>query len=239
MGADRHGGEGQPGEALQDLGDAFGLGVELHSLSSRQPRQRFHGDVDPPPGAALVPDARDDTVDQQRGEVPRLPPRQCPLEGSSREEPLPGLARDDVGVEVRQQSHAPRSLARAAFSAALVNRPPSDRVCTRTSKAEARRSKISVSSRVAAKSTSTRAAGSVSWKREPENPTPKPTSTLVRPESPITPPPNWTSCTQPPAACHAHHLIPRSEGGATALANLALLCAFHREHGRVPSRVAV
>ena len=37
----------------------------------------------------------------------------------------------------------------------------------------------------------------------------------------------FPGCTQPPAACHVHHLIPRSEGGATALPNLALLCSFH------------
>src|SRR6185437_3531855 len=37
----------------------------------------------------------------------------------------------------------------------------------------------------------------------------------------------FPGCTQPPAACHVHHLVPRSEGGATALPNLVLLCAFH------------
>jgi hypothetical protein len=37
----------------------------------------------------------------------------------------------------------------------------------------------------------------------------------------------FPGCTQPPAACHVHHLVPRSEGGATALVNLALLCSFH------------
>ena len=37
----------------------------------------------------------------------------------------------------------------------------------------------------------------------------------------------FPGCTQPPAACHGHHLIPRSRGGATALHNLALLCSFH------------
>ena len=37
----------------------------------------------------------------------------------------------------------------------------------------------------------------------------------------------FPGCTQPPAACHVHHLVPRSEGGATALPNLTLLCAFH------------
>jgi hypothetical protein len=34
-------------------------------------------------------------------------------------------------------------------------------------------------------------------------------------------------CYQPPAACHVHHDIPRSEGGTTSLANCRLLCAFH------------
>jgi hypothetical protein len=37
----------------------------------------------------------------------------------------------------------------------------------------------------------------------------------------------FPGCTQPPAACHVHHLVPRSEGGKTALVNLTLLCAFH------------
>ena len=35
----------------------------------------------------------------------------------------------------------------------------------------------------------------------------------------------FPGCTQPPAACHVHHLVPRSEGGTTALVNLRLLCA--------------
>ena len=34
-------------------------------------------------------------------------------------------------------------------------------------------------------------------------------------------------CDQPPAACQIHHLTPRSEGGATRLTNLILLCTFH------------
>jgi hypothetical protein len=34
-------------------------------------------------------------------------------------------------------------------------------------------------------------------------------------------------CTQPPAVCHVHHILPRSEGGPTTLGNLVLLCAFH------------
>jgi hypothetical protein len=37
----------------------------------------------------------------------------------------------------------------------------------------------------------------------------------------------FPGCPQRPAACHVHHLIPRSEGGPTALHNLVLLCAFH------------
>jgi hypothetical protein len=28
-------------------------------------------------------------------------------------------------------------------------------------------------------------------------------------------------------ACQPHHIIPRSQGGPTSLANLALLCTFH------------
>ena len=34
-------------------------------------------------------------------------------------------------------------------------------------------------------------------------------------------------CDQPPAACQVHHIEPRSEGGATSLGNLLLLCTFH------------
>jgi hypothetical protein len=37
----------------------------------------------------------------------------------------------------------------------------------------------------------------------------------------------FPGCRQRPAACQAHHLIPRSKGGVTALHNLALLCSFH------------
>ena len=37
----------------------------------------------------------------------------------------------------------------------------------------------------------------------------------------------FPGCEQPPAACHVHHLIPRSKGGPTSLANCTLLCAFH------------
>jgi HNH endonuclease len=34
-------------------------------------------------------------------------------------------------------------------------------------------------------------------------------------------------CDQPPQACHVHHIVPRSRGGATSLANCLLLCPFH------------
>ena len=37
----------------------------------------------------------------------------------------------------------------------------------------------------------------------------------------------FPGCEQPPAACHVHHLKPRSKGGPTSLANCTLLCAFH------------
>jgi Domain of unknown function (DUF222)/HNH endonuclease len=37
----------------------------------------------------------------------------------------------------------------------------------------------------------------------------------------------FPGCEHPPAACHVHHLIPRSKGGPTSLANCTLLCAFH------------
>ncbi len=34
-------------------------------------------------------------------------------------------------------------------------------------------------------------------------------------------------CDRAPAACQVHHIIPRSQGGATKLTNLLLLCTFH------------
>jgi hypothetical protein len=34
-------------------------------------------------------------------------------------------------------------------------------------------------------------------------------------------------CDVPPAACHVHHIIPRSQGGTTSLTNCLLLCGFH------------
>ena len=34
-------------------------------------------------------------------------------------------------------------------------------------------------------------------------------------------------CDQPAAACQPHHIIPKSNGGKTCLANLLLLCTFH------------
>jgi hypothetical protein len=37
----------------------------------------------------------------------------------------------------------------------------------------------------------------------------------------------FPGCRQPALACHPHHLVPRSEGGTTSLANLLLLCSFH------------
>jgi Domain of unknown function (DUF222) len=37
----------------------------------------------------------------------------------------------------------------------------------------------------------------------------------------------FPGCDQRPAACHVHHLTPRSEGGLTSLDNCCLLCSFH------------
>jgi hypothetical protein len=34
-------------------------------------------------------------------------------------------------------------------------------------------------------------------------------------------------CDVPPAGCHVHHIIPRSQGGTTSLDNCLLLCSFH------------
>jgi len=39
----------------------------------------------------------------------------------------------------------------------------------------------------------------------------------------------FPGCDKPPAACHAHHILPWWAGGPTALSNLALLCPHH--HG--------
>ncbi len=38
---------------------------------------------------------------------------------------------------------------------------------------------------------------------------------------------SFPGCTAPPVRCHVHHVIPRSQGGATRLDNLTLLCLFH------------
>jgi hypothetical protein len=37
----------------------------------------------------------------------------------------------------------------------------------------------------------------------------------------------FPGCRQKPAACQAHHIVPRAKGGVTALHNLILLCSFH------------
>ena len=37
----------------------------------------------------------------------------------------------------------------------------------------------------------------------------------------------FPGCEQPPSVCQIHHLIPWSQGGATALGNLAMFCRFH------------
>jgi Domain of unknown function (DUF222)/HNH endonuclease len=37
----------------------------------------------------------------------------------------------------------------------------------------------------------------------------------------------FPGCTQPPAVCEIHHLIPWAKGGPTSLGNLRLLCRFH------------
>ncbi len=37
----------------------------------------------------------------------------------------------------------------------------------------------------------------------------------------------FPDCDQPAAACQPHHIMPRSEGGPTSLANMILMCTFH------------
>jgi hypothetical protein len=39
----------------------------------------------------------------------------------------------------------------------------------------------------------------------------------------------FPGCEQPASVCQVHHLMPRSEGGPTALRNLVPLCAFHHQ----------
>ena len=39
----------------------------------------------------------------------------------------------------------------------------------------------------------------------------------------------YPGCTQPPAVCEVHHLIPWANGGPTSLANLRLFCRFHHQ----------
>jgi hypothetical protein len=40
----------------------------------------------------------------------------------------------------------------------------------------------------------------------------------------------FPGCDARPVSCHAHHIIPRSQGGPTALTNLILMCAYHHLH---------
>ena len=37
----------------------------------------------------------------------------------------------------------------------------------------------------------------------------------------------FPGCQRPPAGCHVHHIVPRSEGGPTSIGNCVLLCPFH------------
>ena len=37
----------------------------------------------------------------------------------------------------------------------------------------------------------------------------------------------FPGCEQPASVCDVHHLVPRSQGGPTALPNLVPLCSFH------------
>jgi hypothetical protein len=37
----------------------------------------------------------------------------------------------------------------------------------------------------------------------------------------------FPGCTQRPARCQVHHLVPRSRGGVTSLTNCYLLCSYH------------
>jgi hypothetical protein len=37
----------------------------------------------------------------------------------------------------------------------------------------------------------------------------------------------FPGCERPPAACHVHHIVPRSKGGLTSLTNCILACPFH------------
>lgn len=37
----------------------------------------------------------------------------------------------------------------------------------------------------------------------------------------------WPQCGAPPSWCHAHHVVPHSEGGPTDIDNGVLLCAYH------------
>ncbi|MGH3939969.1 MAG: HNH endonuclease signature motif containing protein, partial [Pseudonocardiaceae bacterium] len=38
---------------------------------------------------------------------------------------------------------------------------------------------------------------------------------------------SFPSCHRAPRYCHAHHIIPWLDGGATTLTNLCLLCEYH------------
>ncbi len=87
--------------SLHDRGHERGLVVEFAALPRGQLVQRFDRDREPAAGAPLVPDPADHAVDQQDRVVPGLARRGERAGGSRpRVEPLPGLARDDVRVEV-------------------------------------------------------------------------------------------------------------------------------------------
>ena len=44
----------------------------------------------------------------------------------------------------------------------------------------------------------------------------------------------WPGCDRPPQWCDAHHIIPWTHGGTTALHNIVMLCGFHHDHAHDP-----
>ena len=112
----------------------LGLVVELPALRRGQLAQRLDGDGELAAGAPLVPHPADHAVDEQDRVVSRLPRRgERAGGGRARVQPFPGLARDDVRVEVGQQADPPVRLGRRRGVAGHASRPASPSSSTRSS----------------------------------------------------------------------------------------------------------
>src|ERR1700758_979944 len=103
--ADRYGAHRERGCRLHDRADQAGLVVELAELRRGQLAQWLDGNGEPPVGAPLVPHPADHSVDEQGRVVSGLA-RRSERAGGGRAwvQPIPGLTRDEIRVEIGQQS---------------------------------------------------------------------------------------------------------------------------------------